>query len=83
MHNEHFFKTIPDSRIRVSLSTIDAIILKIINNDIENINKNIHDLKESISNFSITLFDFSKSFLLLVSSITISISFSFTIFGIM
>ena len=29
-----FYKTIPDSRIRVSLSIIDDIILKINNNDI-------------------------------------------------
>ena len=32
-----FFKTIPDSRIRVSLSIIDDIVLKINDNDIENI----------------------------------------------
>ena len=39
-----FYKTIPDSRIRVSLSIIDDIILKINNND----TKNIHDLRENI-----------------------------------
>ena len=43
-----FYKKIPDSRIRVSLSIIDDIILKINNNDIENIIENIHDLRENI-----------------------------------
>ena len=43
-----FYKTIPDSRIRVSLSIIDDIILKINKNDIENIIENIHDLRENI-----------------------------------
>ena len=43
-----FYKTIPDSRIRVCLSIIDDIILKINNNDIENIIENIHDLRENI-----------------------------------
>ena len=38
-----FYKTIPDSRIRVSLSIFDDIILKINNNDIENFIENIHD----------------------------------------
>ena len=32
-----FYKTIPDSRIRVSLSIIDDIFLKINGNEIENI----------------------------------------------
>ena len=39
-----FYKTIPHSRILVSLSKIDDIISKINNNDIENINANNHDL---------------------------------------
>ena len=43
-----FYKTIPDSRIRVSLSIIDDIFLKINNNGIENIFENIHDLRENI-----------------------------------
>ena len=43
-----FYKTIPDSKIRVSLSIIDDIILKINNNDIEDIIENIHDLGEDI-----------------------------------
>ena len=43
-----YFETIPDSRIRVSLSIIDDIILKINNNDIETIIENFHDLRENI-----------------------------------
>ena len=43
-----FYKTIPGSRIRVSLSIIDDIILKINNNDIEDIIENIHVLRENI-----------------------------------
>ena len=43
-----FYKTIPDSRIRVSLSIIDDIILKNNNNDIEDILENIDDLRENI-----------------------------------
>ena len=43
-----FYKTIPHTRIIVSLSIIDDIILKINNNDIEDIIENIHDLKENI-----------------------------------
>ena len=43
-----FYKTIPDSRIRVSLSVSDDIISKTHDNDIENIIGNIHDLKENI-----------------------------------
>ena len=43
-----FFKTIPDSRIRVSLSIIDDTILKVNNIDIEDIIENIHDLRENI-----------------------------------
>ena len=43
-----FYKTIPDSKSRVSLSIIEDIILKISNNDIENIIEDIHDLRENI-----------------------------------
>ena len=43
-----FYKTIPDSRIRVSLSIIDDIILKINSGDIENILDDIHSLRENI-----------------------------------
>ena len=42
------YKTIPDSRIRVSLSINDDIILETNNNDIEDIIENIHDLRENI-----------------------------------
>ena len=41
--NNSFYKTIPDSRIRVSLCEIDDINLKI-----ENILEKIHDLREII-----------------------------------
>ena len=43
-----FYKTIPDNKIRVSLSIIEDIILKINSNGIENIIENIHDLRENI-----------------------------------
>ena len=43
-----FYKTIPHTRIFVNLSIIDDIILKINDNDIENIIENIHDLGENI-----------------------------------
>ena len=43
-----FYKTIPDSRIRVSLSIFDDIILKINSGDIENIIDDIHSLRENI-----------------------------------
>ena len=43
-----FYKTIPDSRIRVSLSTIEDKISKINNNGSEDIIENIHDLRENI-----------------------------------
>ena len=46
--NNSFDKTIPHSRILVSLSTIDDIILEINENDIENVNEKIHDLRENI-----------------------------------
>ena len=38
-----FYKTIPYTRILVSLSSTDDIILKISNNDIENILDDIHN----------------------------------------
>ena len=43
-----FYKTIPVSRIRVSLSIIDDIILKINNNNIEYVLENTDDLGENI-----------------------------------
>ena len=43
-----FYQTSPDSRIRVSLSIFDDIILEINNNDIEDILEDIHDLRENI-----------------------------------
>ena len=43
-----FYKTIPSSRILVSLSIIDDIILKISNDDIENILDDFHNLREQI-----------------------------------
>ena len=43
-----FYKTIPSSRILVSLSIIDDIILKISNDDIENFLDNVHILRENI-----------------------------------
>ena len=45
--NNSFYKTIPDSRIRVSLSMIDDITLTIHDNDIEITIENIHDLREN------------------------------------
>ena len=42
-----FYKAIPDSRIRVSLSIIDDVIIKSNNNDIEIIIENIEDLREN------------------------------------
>ena len=44
----NFYETKPDSRIRVSLSIIDDIILKIHDNDFENILEKIHDLGEKV-----------------------------------
>ena len=41
-------KTIPYSRLLVSLSIIDDVILKINENDIEKIIEKIHDLRENI-----------------------------------
>ena len=43
-----FYKTIPDSRIRVNSSIFDDMFLKINNNDIEDIVENIRDLRENI-----------------------------------
>ena len=43
-----FHKTIPNTMIITTLSIIDDIILKIHDNDIENIIENIHDLRENI-----------------------------------
>ena len=45
-----FYKTIPHTRILVSLSIIDDIIPKIHGNEIENIIGNIHDLRENVLN---------------------------------
>ena len=45
---DNFRKTTPVSRVLVSLSLIDVIILKINDNDIENVIENIHDLRENI-----------------------------------
>ena len=42
------FKTIPNTTLLTSLNLINDIILKINDNDIENINDNIHDLRENI-----------------------------------
>ena len=46
--NNSFYRTIPDSTIRVSLSIIDDVILKINNNDIEIFIYNTHDLRANI-----------------------------------
>ena len=43
-----FYKTIPYTRFLVSLSIIDDIILKIDENDIQNVIENIHGLRENI-----------------------------------
>ena len=43
-----FYKTIPYTRILVSLGIIDDIILKISNGDIENILDDVHELRENI-----------------------------------
>ena len=43
-----FYKTIPYTRILVSLSIIDDIILKINSGDIENILDDVHSLRENI-----------------------------------
>ena len=46
--NNFFYKTIPCSRILISLSIVDDIIFKIQGNEIEKILENIHDLRENI-----------------------------------
>ena len=43
-----FYKTIPYTRILVSLSIIDDIILKINNGDIEKVLNDFHSLRENI-----------------------------------
>ena len=43
-----FYETIPNTTLITSVSIIDDIILKINDNDIENIIDNIHDLGENI-----------------------------------
>ena len=43
-----FHETVPDSRLRVSLSIIDDVFLKINEIDIENVMENFHDLRENI-----------------------------------
>ena len=54
-----FYNTIPHTRILVSLSIIDDIILKIHDSEIENILENIHDLRENIL-YMITFEKFNK-----------------------
>ena len=44
-----FHETIPVSRILITLSFVDFVILKLIDNDIENFMENIHDLRANIS----------------------------------
>ena len=44
----NFHQTIPVDRNLVSLSLIDVVILKIIDNDIENVIENIDDLRDNI-----------------------------------
>ena len=46
--NSSFYKTIPHTRILVSLSITDDIILKINDNDIEDVPENIHVSRENI-----------------------------------
>ena len=46
--NNSFYKTIPHTRILLSLSIIDDIFSTINNNDIENIIENIHELWENL-----------------------------------
>ena len=45
---DNFYKSILNTTLISSLNLIDDIILKINDNDIENINDNIHDLREYI-----------------------------------
>ena len=44
----NFYKTIPQTRILVSSSRIEDIILKVNENDIENIIENFYDIKVNI-----------------------------------
>ena len=53
-----FHETIPDSRIIFVLSIIDEMILKIFNNEIDNILKDIHNLRENI----MYMISFEKTF---------------------
>ena len=46
--NNNFLKSIPHTRILVSLSITDDIILKIHGNKIEIITENFHDLRENV-----------------------------------
>ena len=46
--NNRFYKTIPYTRILVSLGISDDIILKISNDDIENIPDDVHNLRETV-----------------------------------
>ena len=55
--NTSFYKTIPHSRLLVSLSIIDEIILKVHDNGIEKFNENVHGLRENI----LYLLSFEKS----------------------
>ena len=45
---ESFYKTIPYTRNLVCLSIIDDIVLKICNDDVENILADVHNLRENI-----------------------------------
>ena len=45
----NFHETIPPSRILVSLSIIDDMILKRNDNDFKKIMDNLHELKENVS----------------------------------
>ena len=52
-----FHETIPCSRIIVTLAIIDKMILKVFNNDIDDILRDIQDLRENI----IYMFSFEKT----------------------
>ena len=43
-----FHESIPDSRIIIVLSIIDEMLLKIFNNEIDDILKDVHNLRENI-----------------------------------
>ena len=53
-----FHKTIPDSRIIFVLSIIDEMLLKIFNNEIDDILNDIHNLRENI----MYMISFEKTF---------------------